>query len=105
MVRGQRFMTQELRSGKELFAATAPFVEEVQSRSWWYVGSTVVVLVAVLVCAALARWWPLRLAASVAGGLVLVRAFILYHDFMHGSLLSGSRLAWVIFYPLGLLLL
>jgi len=98
-------MTKEPRSGKELFAATAPFVEEVQSRSWWYVGSTLVVLAALLTCAALAPWWPLRLVASVVGGLVLVRAFILYHDFMHGSLLSGSRLAPAIFYPLGLLLL
>jgi omega-6 fatty acid desaturase (delta-12 desaturase) len=36
---------------------------------------------------------------------VLVRAFILYHDFMHGSLLAKSRLAQVLFYPLGVLML
>jgi omega-6 fatty acid desaturase (delta-12 desaturase) len=69
------------------------------------VGSTLVVLAAVLTLAAIVTWWPLRLAASIVGGLVLVRAFILYHDFMHGSLLSGSRLAHVVFYPLGLLML
>jgi omega-6 fatty acid desaturase (delta-12 desaturase) len=93
------------RSAKDLFAATVPFAEESRPRSWWYVASTLAILVAVLVLAAIAPWWPLRLAASIVGGLVLVRAFILYHDFMHGSLLSGSRLAQVVFYPLGLLLL
>jgi omega-6 fatty acid desaturase (delta-12 desaturase) len=94
-----------LRSGKDLFDATIPFAEELRTRSWWCVGSTFVVLAAVLTLAAIAPWWPLRLAASIAGGLVLVRAFILYHDVMHGSLLSKSRLAQVMFYPLGLLML
>jgi omega-6 fatty acid desaturase (delta-12 desaturase) len=93
------------RSGKDLFDATIPFVAEFRTRSWWYVGSTLVVLAGVLTCAAIAPWWPMRLAASIVGGLVLVRAFILYHDFMHGSLLSGSRVAQIVFYPLGLLLL
>jgi omega-6 fatty acid desaturase (delta-12 desaturase) len=27
----------------------------------------------------------------------MVRAFITYHDYMHGSILRGSRLAWVLF--------
>jgi len=93
------------RSGKALFDATAPFAEEFRTRSWWHVGSTFVVLIALLSSAAMAPWWPLRLAISFVGGLVLVRAFILYHDVMHGSLLSGSRLAQVVFYPLGLLML
>jgi omega-6 fatty acid desaturase (delta-12 desaturase) len=93
------------RSGKALFDATAPFAEEVLTRSWWHVGSTLVVLVAVLTGAEIAPWWPLRLAASIVGGLALVRAFILYHDFMHGALLPGSRLAQVVFYTLGLLML
>lgn len=93
------------RSGKELFDATVPFAGEFRSRSWWSVGSTLAVLIAVLTVAAIAPRWPLRLTASITGGLVLVRVFILYHDFMHGSLLSGSRLAQVIFYTLGLLML
>jgi omega-6 fatty acid desaturase (delta-12 desaturase) len=93
------------RSGKALFDATVPFAEEFRTRSWWHVLSTFVVLIALLSSAAMAPWWSLRLALSIVGGLVLVRAFILYHDFMHGSLLSGSRVAQIVFYPLGLLLL
>jgi omega-6 fatty acid desaturase (delta-12 desaturase) len=36
------------------------------------------------------------------GGLLMVRAFVVYHDFMHGSILSESRLAKAIFYGYGL---
>ena len=35
-------------------------------------GSTLAILSALLVCAAVAPWWPLRLAASITGGLVMV---------------------------------
>jgi acyl-lipid omega-6 desaturase (Delta-12 desaturase) len=93
------------RSGKDLFNATLPFAEEVSARSWWHVVSTLAVLTGLLAVAATAPWWPLRLAASIAGGLTLVRTFILYHDFMHGSLLARSRLAKVLFYFLGMLML
>ena len=72
------------RSGRDLFNATTPFAEESTIRSWWYVCSTLGILVALLTVAAVAPWSPIRLAASVAGGLVLVRVFILRHDFMRG---------------------
>ena len=90
-------------NGKKLLDATRPFAEESRIKSWWCLGSTLVILGAVLVLAAVLPWWPLRLAASIAGGLVLVRAFIIYHDYMHGSLLTGPRLARVVLYSIGLL--
>jgi acyl-lipid omega-6 desaturase (Delta-12 desaturase) len=93
------------RTGRALLHATIPFAEESRVGSWWCVGSTLAVLVGVLTLAAVAPWWPWRLAASIVGGLMLVRAFILYHDFVHGSLLSGSRLAKGLLYSLGLLML
>lgn len=43
-------------------------------------------------------WWPVRLVAALLGALLLVRTFILYHDFMHGSILPGSKAARAIFY-------
>jgi omega-6 fatty acid desaturase (delta-12 desaturase) len=93
------------RSDKELFEATLPFAEESRFRSWWCVGSTFSALVAALIAAALVSWWPLRVAASVVGGLLLVRAFILFHDFHHGSLLRKSRLANALFFFYGLVAL
>jgi omega-6 fatty acid desaturase (delta-12 desaturase) len=61
--------------------------------------------VATLFVAALTPWWPLRTMGSILGGLIMARAFILYHDFMHGSMLKGSRLAKILMYALGLLML
>lgn len=86
------------RVDRDLHAATRSFARDSAPRSWWYIGSTFGVLTVVLAGAAIAPWWPLRLAASVLGALLLVRAFILYHDFMHGAILPGSRLARAVFY-------
>lgn len=93
------------RTGKTLFEETRPFATESVVTSWWCVGSTFAVLAALLVAAALLPWWPARLIASVLGGLLFVRAFILFHDFQHGALLRGSRIAKVIFYIYGLVAL
>ncbi len=95
----------EPRTGPELTAAARPFAQEVRAKSWWYVWSTLVILIGVLTFAALAPWWPLRLLASVLGGLVMVRCFILYHDYIHGAILAKSRVGKVVMYACGGLLL
>lgn len=86
------------RVDRDLQAATRPFARDSAGWSWFYIGSTFGLLAIVLAGAAIAPWWPLRLAASLLGALLLVRAFILYHDFMHGAILPGSRLARAVFY-------
>jgi omega-6 fatty acid desaturase (delta-12 desaturase) len=93
------------RTGRRLLDATRPFAVEDPLKSWWSAASTLIVLVAVLVIAAVAPWWPVRLLASVVGGLLMVRSFILYHDFMHNALLRDSIIAKPVFYLVGLLLL
>lgn len=85
------------RSGRQLFAATKAFAVESVTRSWWLVGSTFVLLTLALVGAALAPAWPLRLFFSVVAALLMVRAFITYHDYMHNAILPRSRLAWLLF--------
>ena len=86
-----------IRSGRSLLEATMPFTVESVARSWWHVGSTFLMLVASLAGAALASAWPMRLVLSVLAALLMVRAFITYHDYMHGSVLARSRLAWIMF--------
>lgn len=86
------------RSDRELHQATRPFAGQSSARSWWHVGSTFALLACALAGAAVAPWWPVRVAASILGALLLVRAFILYHDFMHGAILPGSRWARAVFY-------
>jgi len=56
----------------------------------------------VLAAAALLPWWPARLAAAALGALLLVRTFILYHDFMHGAILPGSPWAKAVLYAYAL---
>ena len=87
----------DVRIGQQLIKATAPFAVEDVAKSWWLVTSTFSLMVAVLVCAAIAPWWPVRLILSVLGALIMVRSFITYHDYMHRSILQKSRLAWVLF--------
>jgi len=93
------------RSGKELIAATKPFAEESRARSWWYFLSTLAVVGMLAALGARAPWWPLRLAASVLEGLVIVRVFILYHDHLHSALLRNSSVAKWIMYAYGIVVL
>jgi len=92
-------MSNSTRHGRDLIESTRPFVAESRARSWWAVLSTT----ALLAVAAAVLWrpffWPLRLLCSVAAGLLIVRQFVLFHDYMHGALLRGSKAARVILYP------
>jgi omega-6 fatty acid desaturase (delta-12 desaturase) len=85
------------RAGRELFAATKSLAVESVAKSWWLVGSTFVILLLALVGAAVAPGWPLRLSFSVLSALLMVRAFITFHDYMHNAILPRSRLAWFLF--------
>lgn len=95
----------EPRTGKALYQATKPFGVESPGRSWWHVLSTLSAIVLVLAAAVATPWMPVRLVASVLGGLLLVRGFILYHDYIHKALLRHSRWGKAVFYPVGMLML
>jgi omega-6 fatty acid desaturase (delta-12 desaturase) len=90
-----------LRVGKDLIKATVPFGEASVALSWWHVGSTFALLLTALLGAGIAPWWPVRLLFSLLASLMMVRAFITYHDYMHRAILVRSRLAWILFrvYP------
>jgi len=92
-----------VRSGRDLFKATVPFAAESVATSWWLVVSTFVLLVGSFVGAALAPVWPLRLLFSLLAALLMMRAFIMFHDHMHGAILSRSRLARTLFQAYGAL--
>lgn len=86
-----------IRVGRELLAATEPFAVESVARSWWEVSLTFSLMIAALIGAGISPWWPLRLLLSLLSALLMVRAFITYHDYMHGAILRDSRLAWLLF--------
>ncbi|HEY5774850.1 MAG TPA: fatty acid desaturase [Xanthomonadales bacterium] len=87
----------DVRIGRDLLRATAPYAVESVRKSWRLVSSTFVFLIGAMCGAALAPVWPLRLLFSLLTALLMVRAFITYHDYMHGAILSYSRLAWLLF--------
>jgi acyl-lipid omega-6 desaturase (Delta-12 desaturase) len=94
-----------MRQGKELILATKPFAEERRGRSWWALVSTVAVLLILLGLTTLDIHWGLRLPCSVLASLVLVRLFVIYHDYLHGAILERAWLADVIFTIYGLMML
>lgn len=91
-----------MRTGRDLIEATRAFAAENRATSWWHLLSTTGILIAGLAALAQPLVWPLRLLLGVATGLVIVREFILYHDYLHGALLRGSRAARLILYPFGI---
>lgn len=95
-------MQADRRTGSAIVAASREFAKDDSRRSWWYVLSTLLLVVGLMVIAGLALPWPLRLAASVMAGLVMARGFIAYHDYMHGAILRKSRLARVLMHGYGL---
>ena len=87
----------EAQNDRDIFKATLPFGVESVKTSWWVVSSTFLLLLASMSGAALAPGWPIRLLFSVLSALLMVRAFIMYHDYMHNAILSRSRPAWWLF--------
>ncbi len=81
------------RQGRELLKATLPFAIESVQRSWWLVASTFAMLIGAMTGAAIAPVWPLQLVFSILTALLMVRAFITYHDYMHKAILTRSKLA------------
>jgi len=81
----------DVQTDRDLFKATLPFGVESVKTSWWVVGSTFLMLIASLFGAALAPAWPLRLLFSILSALLMLRAFITYHDYLHNAILSRSR--------------
>jgi omega-6 fatty acid desaturase (delta-12 desaturase) len=84
-----------------LIEASKAFAPESRARSWWVLLTTTAVLIGSYALCWLPLYWPLRAAIAVFAGLVTVREFIVYHDYLHGALLRGSKLARVILYPFG----
>jgi omega-6 fatty acid desaturase (delta-12 desaturase) len=84
---------QPARSEQEIIKASNAYAQERVSESWFHLVTTFAGIFCMqLLAAALHDPW-LRLAAGVVAGLFTVRGFIVYHDYKHGSILRGSKVA------------
>jgi len=98
------------RQEKELIDATRPFAKEDRARSWFALLSTLALVIGTDAIAFAfvphgVLGWMVRVAASVVCGLLIVRTFILFHDFQHGSLLRNSPVARSIFFVYGIVIM
>ncbi len=94
-----------LRTDKELLQATKAFASDDRLRSWWCLTSTLVLYIACLAICFSPLAMVARVSASFISALLIVRLFIIYHDFQHHAILVHSRLAASIMYVYGLFVL
>jgi len=85
-----------MRTGRELILATKPFTKEDRSRSWLYLVSTLLLLATAIAATIIIPYLLTKIVFSVLAGLLMVRMFIIYHDFQHHAILHRSVLADVI---------
>ncbi|MBL7719450.1 MAG: fatty acid desaturase [Flavipsychrobacter sp.] len=93
------------RNGKELILATKPFAREDKRKSWLYLVTTLLLLLGSLSGTFLVPLVPVQLCFSVLTALLMVRMFVIYHDFLHHTILHRSPLASAIMYLYGILVL
>jgi omega-6 fatty acid desaturase (delta-12 desaturase) len=82
-----------LRKGKELILATKAFAKEDRSKSWWHLISTLFLFLTFLTAALTVPWFSVKIASGILLALTTVRFFIIYHDYLHHTLLQKSKLA------------
>jgi acyl-lipid omega-6 desaturase (Delta-12 desaturase) len=98
-------MESRARLGPDLVLATKPYAQEQRWRSWWHFFSTLAIVLGLFILNSLGSHWLYRLPVGILTGLVLVRVFVLYHDYLHGAILERSWFADVFFTVFGLLAL
>ncbi|NND05318.1 MAG: fatty acid desaturase [Saprospiraceae bacterium] len=91
--------------GKELILATKRFAVEDRSKSWrLFLGTLLLLVLAYLGALVNVHIIP-QLICAVLAGLLSVRMFIIYHDYLHKTILQKSSFAKVIFFFFGLYIL
>lgn len=95
----------QFRTGKELILATKPYAKEVRWQSWFYMLSTMLILISLFAGTILVPFLALRIVCSILTGLVMVRMFVIYHDYLHHSILAKSKIARTLFKTFGIFVL
>jgi acyl-lipid omega-6 desaturase (Delta-12 desaturase) len=91
--------------GKELILATRKYAQDDQARSSLALLSTTALLIALYAGAIVNVHIVPQIACSLLAALVSVRMFIIYHDYMHKTILKDSTAAKVVFTLYGMFIL
>lgn len=79
--------------GRELIMASMPFTKEDPKKSWMYFLSTLVCLIIAGSLTFLNVHPGIKVLFSILFALMMVRTFIIYHDYQHGAIFTKSKLA------------
>ena len=82
---------------RELILATRVFAKENTAKSWAHTLSTLLLLLGSIAGALFLLPLVIRIFCSLLTGFLLLRMFIIYHDFQHKAVLKGSWLARILF--------
>lgn len=86
----------KLRTGKELILASKEYAVEDRRKSWLHTLSTLALLVLAFLGTTIDFHWTQQLFFSVVSGLLIVKLFVIYHDYLHGAILRNSKAAdWI----------
>lgn len=79
-----------MRQGPELVRASNAFAREDRATTWRLLLVTLALYLLVVAAIVVAPWTWARALLAVPAGLLIVRLFIFYHDYLHGAVLTGS---------------
>lgn len=82
---------------KEIILATKKYAKDDPQKSWFHVITTLALLVGAISLAVSPLPLLARIFVSPIIGLLLVRMFVIYHDFLHKTILKGNKFAQLLF--------
>ncbi len=91
--------------GKDLLLATRKYAKEDRKKSWFLFLSTFSLMIAAYAGAVVSPFLIPQIIFSILAGLISVRLFIIYHDYLHNSILQDSFFAKTLFMFYGLFML
>ncbi|HTJ12078.1 MAG TPA: fatty acid desaturase [Dinghuibacter sp.] len=92
-------------NGKELILATKKYAKECPRSSWGHTLVTLSLLLIALSGTVFAPLLALRIVSSILSGLLVIRFFIIFHDFQHHAILRNNKAADVIMTVFGIYIL
>ncbi len=94
-----------MRTSKELILASKAFTKENRFKSWFETLLTAVLLFVALFITYLNIPVLVKLPVSILAALLLVRLFIIYHDYQHHTILQHSKIADLMMKAFGVFML
>jgi acyl-lipid omega-6 desaturase (Delta-12 desaturase) len=91
--------------GKQLILATKPFAVENKLKSWFHILTTFSLLLLCYTLTIAIDIFALKIIFAILTSLVSLRMFIVYHDYLHKTILQDAPLANAIFTIFGLYIL